>query len=144
MLLLLGLSLLPAGGEEFIKSKATMNALVGYGVSSDSDSDNASDDHRNSHSCQDDVKRNLVRAETSCLKRILGLRPCFYKSIQGSGGPKIERSAKHVPLTEQARPSHIGGRRRPTLVRAELGELRDVIKILRSQKDRKWPRGGLD
>lgn len=138
-----------------------MNALVGYGVSSDSDSDgDASDEHSKLRSiqdaCHDDepVKRSrnfLLEADSgSSDSEELGeegrpaapvahdaprgslprpslspkmnklpppsLQTCsdtsvFTNPFKAQADQKLSALQKHVPLTEQARPSHIGGRR---------------------------------
>lgn len=137
-----------------------MNTLVGYGVSSDSDSDEeASDEHSKLRSIQDAChgvepvrkSRNLlIEADSGSSDSDLEEEerlpvPVPHKTPQGSlpspsqsakmnklPPPSLQTSSdtsvftnpfkaqaeqklsalqKHVPLTEQARPSHIGGRR---------------------------------
>lgn len=137
-----------------------MNTLVGYGVSSDSDSDEeASDEHSKLRPIQDPCRgvepvrksRNfLIEADSGSSDSELEEEerppvPVPHKAPQGSlpspslsakmnklPPPSLQTSSdtsvftnpfkaqaeqklsalqKHVPLTEQARPSHIGGRR---------------------------------
>lgn len=134
-----------------------MNALVGYGLSSESDSDgDASDEHSKLRSSQDDEpakkSRNfLLEADSgssdseeleeeerpaapithdaprgglpspSLSPKTNKLPPpslqtcsdtsVFTNPFKAQADQKLSALQKHVPLTEQARPSHIGGRR---------------------------------
>lgn len=138
-----------------------MNTLVGYGVSSDSDSDgDPSDEHSKLRSiqdvCQNDdepVKKSrnfLLEADSGSsdsdeLEEERPAAPVTHDAPRGSlsrpspspkmnklpppslqtfsdtsvfsnpfkaqADQKLSALQKHVPLTEQARPSHIGGRR---------------------------------
>lgn len=131
-----------------------MNTLVGYGVSSDSDSDgDASDEHCKLSSIQEacrdepvekgrnflleadsessDSEEELEKAAPLAAPRGLpspSLSPktnklpppslqtfsdtsVFSNPFKAQADQKLSALQKHVPLTEQARPSHIGGRR---------------------------------
>lgn len=136
-----------------------MNALVGYGVSSESDSDGeSSDEHSKPRSAQDvcdgdepvkksrnflleadsgssdseeleeerpaasvthDAPRGSLPSPSLSPKNKLpppSLQTCsdtsvFTNPFKVQADQKLSALQKHVPLTEQARPSHIGGRR---------------------------------
>ncbi|CAL1601406.1 unnamed protein product [Knipowitschia caucasica] len=134
-----------------------MNALVGYGVSSGSDSDGeAPEEHDRIRSsqevCPEPVKSRNLLLEADCgsesseseeleeEQRVLhraptrrtlpsptlssgltklpppSLQTCsdtsvFTNPFKAQQDQKLSALQKHVPLTEQARPSHIGGRR---------------------------------
>ncbi|XP_055079707.1 uncharacterized protein si:ch211-113e8.11 isoform X1 [Periophthalmus magnuspinnatus] len=136
-----------------------MNALVGYGVSSSSDSDGeASDEHSNTRSNQEGCQDKPVKSRNFLLEADSGsassdseepeeeqpiahlygtprgglpsptlssgmnklpppsLQACsdtsvFTNPFKAQADQKLHALQKHVPLTEQARPSHIGGRR---------------------------------
>lgn len=134
-----------------------MNTLVGYGVSSDSDSDgDASDEHSKLRSTQEacrndepvkkgrnflleadsessdsDEERPTVPVAHDPSREGLpspslspktnklpppSLQTCsdtsvFTNPFKAQADQKLSALQKHVPLTEQARPSHIGGRR---------------------------------
>lgn len=134
-----------------------MNTLVGYGLSSDSDSDEeAADEHNKLRSVQDECRdgepvqksRNfLLEADSESSDSeeqeegptepvtydaprgsLPGLSPkinklpppslqtsadtsVFTNPFKAQADQKLNALQKHVPLTEQAKPSHIGGRR---------------------------------
>ncbi|XP_020786177.1 uncharacterized protein si:ch211-113e8.11 [Boleophthalmus pectinirostris] len=136
-----------------------MNALVGYGVSSDSESDgDASDEHSKTRSSQEVCQEEPVKSRNFLLEGDSGsassdseepeeeqptahlhapprgslpsptlssgvnklpppsLQACsdtsvFTNPFKAQADQKLNALQKHVPLTEQARPSHIGGRR---------------------------------
>lgn len=137
-----------------------MNALVGYGVSSESDSDGeSSDEHSKLGSTQDvcDDDKPVKKCRNFLLEADSGssdseeleeerpaafttrdaprgslpspslspkmnklpppsLQACsdtsvFSNPFKAQADQKLSALQKHVPLTEQARPSHIGGRR---------------------------------
>ncbi|XP_072318378.1 uncharacterized protein [Eucyclogobius newberryi] len=122
-----------------------MNALVGYGVSSDSDSDASDETHSKSQEvCRDEPVKSrnfLLEADSGSassgseeaeeerpsaprglpsptLNKLPppSLQTCsdtsvFTNPFKVQADQKLSALQKHVPLTEQARPSHIGGRR---------------------------------